>query len=55
MTDNPDCRSVSMDCTLADRLCTSIASILSVLQFVSQESHHPGGIWVRSVDIIEVI
>lgn len=55
MTDNPGCPSVSVDFILADCLCTSVARVLGILQFVGQEPHHAGGIWVRSVDIIEVV
>jgi hypothetical protein len=46
MADNPDCPSVSMDCSLTDRLHTAIACIFSILQLVSQEPHHAGCIWV---------
>ena len=55
MTDNPDCPSVSMDCVLRSDSHTTIARILGILQFVSQEPHHARGIWMRSVDIIEVV
>ena len=55
MTDDPDYPAISTNCILTDCLHTAIASIFGILQLISQKPHHAGGIWVRSVDIIEVI